>query len=732
MMKKFLQQLASFLNVFWVFLPGVIFIAIGYLTFCHSIEGKDVFLTAMGSRITIVFTILGFFFWVFVSWYTARIISYNHDRLYNSVPKGLYHAPRILGFLCFTVFSSAIAVDDTRLDNEKRDLLILALSILIYSISYPVFEKINRRVDRPNLVKYRNITWFIVIVLLTFSVYQNEKGIYLIAFSISQIAFLFLVITRRKISFTSKENTPKVFVLFTRITIAFRRFVIWLFTPTGIVQNTKDIRRFYETEKRIFVVFCIILFSSSLIYFSSILSLSFARFLTAVPIVMFSFGVLLAAGNVLTIISLKHRINFHFLFIMALVIVGFFNDPHTVVLTDKSVEEKQLIRPDARSYFVNWLNERKEAISDSTQETFPVYIVLADGGASRASFWTGSVLAKIETETHAKFSGHLFCLSGSSGGSIGNFIFWKTITDSSKYSMDEIQQYLSDDFLSFPLAHLLGPDLILPFFPKALLLDRADALETALINPRVESKFTNFLQQNFSSTFPNTPKNFMPPLLCINCTRMQDGAPAVIANFKIDTLHFGNRIDILSEINSNNDLSIASSLVLGSRFPYFCPAGRVGETYYVDGGYFDNSGVGVAHELIVNLQEMIQDSLKINPNHSLKKIRFHVIRVYNKGASFPSTDRVHPLVNDLSAPVKTILGSYRSHTGYSNLNLRNYLHQLYGSEDTYHDINLFRRNEKSHYPLNWAISKPSIDSMQIRLENHHVIQDLIRSINNTR
>jgi hypothetical protein len=172
--------------------------------------------------------------------------------------------------------------------------------------------------------------------------------------------------------------------------------------------------------------------------------------------------------------------------------------------------------------------------------------------------------------------------------------------------------------------------------------------------------------------------------------------------------------------------------VLGSRFPYFCPAGRVGETYYVDGGYFDNSGVGVAHELIVNLQEMIQDSLKINPNHSLKKIRFHVIRVYNKGASFPSTDRVHPLVNDLSAPVKTILGSYRSHTGYSNLNLKNYLHQLYGSEDTYHDINFFRRNEKSHYPLNWAISKPSIDSMQIRLENHQVIQDLIRSINNTR
>ncbi len=730
-MKKILQQLASFLNVFWVFLPGVLFIAIGYFAFCHSIEGKDVFLTAMGSRITIIFTLLGFFFWVFVSWYTARMISYNHDRLYTSVPKGLYHAPRILGFLCFTVFSSAIAVDETRLDNENKDLIILVISVLIYSVFYPVFEKINRSSDRIKLVKFRNIIWVIVIFMLTFSVYENQKGIYLIAITIFQIAFLFFVITRRKISFSSREKTHEFIVLFSRTIVVFRRFIIWLFTPPGIVKNPKDIGRFYETEKRIFVVFCVVLFLSFFVYCSSVFSLSFARFLTTVPIVMFSFGVLLAAGNILTIISLKHKINFHFLFILAIVIVGFFNDTHTVALTSKSVEEKQLIRPDARTYFVKWLNERVEAISDSTQDTFPVFIVLADGGASRSSFWTGSVLAKVEAETHGKFSSHLFCLSGSSGGSIGNLIFWKTIADSSEYSTHEIQKYLSEDFLSFPLAHLLGPDLILPFFPQALLQDRAEALETALIHPSEESRFSNFLQQNFSSTFPNEAKKFMPPLLCINSTRMQDGAPAVIANFKIDTLYFGNRIDVLGEINESNDLSIASSLVLGARFPYFCPAGRVGETYYVDGGYFDNSGVGVAHELIGNLQEMIQDSLKVNPNHSFKKIRFHVIRVYNKGASYANTNRVHPLVNDLNAPVKTLLGSYRSHTGYSNLNLKRYLLQIYSNEDTYHDINLFRRDEKSHYPLNWAISKQSIDSIQIRLENHQVIQELIRSINNT-
>ena len=66
-------------------------------------------------------------------------------------------------------------------------------------------------------------------------------------------------------------------------------------------------------------------------------------------------------------------------------------------------------------------------LQDDSIKKFPIFFVMANGGASRSGYWTASVLSKLEDETRGDFSKNLFCLSGASGGSIGNGTFFSLL-----------------------------------------------------------------------------------------------------------------------------------------------------------------------------------------------------------------------------------------------------------------------------------------------------------------
>jgi hypothetical protein len=343
---------------------------------------------------------------------------------------------------------------------------------------------------------------------------------------------------------------------------------------------------------------------------------------------------------------------------VAIIIAGLFNETHNVNLIPLKETNQYHARPSLRAHFNRWIEERKNQLEDSSQNNFPVYFVLADGGASRSAYWTASVLGKIQEESSGNFSKQLFCLSGASGGSLGNVSFYATLLNNSgKNTTKTVQDYLSNDFLSFPLVRLLGPDIILPLVPFHLLNDRAAALEKSFQSTKKENEITRLMNLPFSALQLHHDSSYALPLLFINCTRMQDGAPAVVSNINIEKNVFGKRIDVLKSLDSSQDLSVATAVALGARFPYFSPAGRIGDQYFVDGGYFDNSGAGVVHEMILDLQSMVMDSIKNNPEHPYRKIRFNVMHITNETENEKSIEKTHPLVNDLGAPVKTILGS---------------------------------------------------------------------------
>ena len=175
-------------------------------------------------------------------------------------------------------------------------------------------------------------------------------------------------------------------------------------------------------------------------------------------------------------------------------------------------------RPTLKSHFLSWIKEHNELLSDSTIEEFPVYFILADGGASRSAYWTASVLSKIETETNGAFSKNIYCLSGASGGSLGNITFYASKQLPLKSRTNEVQAYLSNDFLSFPLVRLLGPDLLLPLIPQGVVKDRAEALEKSLTNVPVGKEIGSFMNMDFSALVNNETTFQTNSVICINCT----------------------------------------------------------------------------------------------------------------------------------------------------------------------------------------------------------------------
>ena len=729
-LKKGLQQLAILLQLLWAFLPGILFILFAYIFFSSFVQGKDIILTGLKSRQTGLFFIIGLLFWVLITWYTSRLIAYNHDRLFQVARKGLYHTPRILGFACFTVIIIALNVLMPSESNNLKQWMIAGLSAIGYAVLHPLFEKIKNKSNRKTLILYRKGLCLLFVIIIGTMVLLNTVLACICLLPLLQAGYLFLVITRKKISEKgTRHNHISQQESLIRKKLTYHDLVVWIFTDKEGKRDELNKELMIQTEKNIFLWFNIFSFTAMLIYFTAVFSISFSRYITALPIILLSFGILLGAGNIITLFSLKQKINFHFLVLVAIVIAGLFNEPHYVNLLPLKASNQYSTRPSIRGHFNRWIEERSYQLKDSSLNHFPVYFVMADGGASRSAYWTASVLGKIQEESSGNFSKQLFCLSGTSGGSLGNISFYATLLEGSATNTNKtIQDYLSNDFLSFPLVRLLGPDIILPLVPFHLLHDRAAALEKSFQSTKKENEITRVMNMPFSALQLQHNSNYSLPLVFINCTRMQDGVPAVVSNINIEKNVFGKRIDVLESLDAKQDLSVAAAVALGARFPYFSPAGRMGDQYFVDGGYFDNSGAGVVHETILDLQSMIMDSIKNNPQHPYKKIRFNVLHITNETEMEKKISTTHPLINDLAAPVKTILGSYASQTDINNLRLYKYLLEIYKGDTTYRSINLYKKGEQDGYPMNWSISNQSLSRMNKRLATHEGIANIVQSI----
>jgi hypothetical protein len=732
-----LQRLATLVrNLFralWVFFPGILFLVLTLVIFWNLAQGKDIMVLATEHR--------GFFllfqsllsFLVLVSWYAARTVANAKKQSVYTAPdylqEGYYkHMPRFIGFTLFTIIMLAF-LQTPLFGNDIEGDSKLYVGLLIASIPYyfwmnKVFER-NFKTIRLNKLFF--VTMVILLAGSTLITASISRYSYLVVVMllVLQACFMILVVTRREVLEKEKKTGKKV------VSVTSRRFKLASFL--GIPPE----------EIRFHIGFFIISLLALGVYLACTLNVAFAVGLGTFPFMLLAFSVFMGFGFILAFISVRIGINIHLIFLLIVFIFGQWTERHHVALVQKkrTLKEGFAEKASVRDYFIQWVKDRDTLIRKSKE--FPVYFVLSDGGASRSGYWVASVLGKLEDTSQHNFSKHLFCLSGTSGGSLGNAAFYTLLRDAADRPDKSLlnnqsfyqagKEYLRSDFLTYTLSRMLGHDFFVAMLPFNTSGDRAKALTDALEQaPKDSVLLKNQLQVPLSelAVYKNRV-NTKLPILCVNTTRVQDGAPSVISTIAIDPLTFNNRIDVLARLTNNNDMKLSTAVVLGASFAYISPAGRIdglkflkkGPTafpfYFVDGGYVDNSGAGVVHEMIIKLNSL-RDSICASNNDTVlrsncQKISFYVMHISNGPEGDILLKKVNPFVNDLASPLQTMRGAFGVQTSINDSRLKNYLLGLYRNNLHYKPINLYRPQEPLKYPMNWVISGRTLDSMDQRL-----------------
>lgn len=770
MNQNWLQKFTLILRALWLLFPTYVFVILTWQCLWTLSQGKDIIIAAFEKeRIASIF-LLALVFFTLVVWYTGRILVYrkreiseemhsviaemnNKNKSDKKTPDELplylqiiYNLPRVFAFLIFSFVLIAFlklpqdSVFSFKPINTLWSYLLLLASIAEYVLLYQMAKKIRKKFVEPYIenekttgqqrdARKRINTWLyaiflgVLLLLLFLNALIKSNWLIFISVFILQLLFPFLVVLRRDRQSFSELPLSEPDISYSK----------WL--QQNKLRSTLLYRLMYHAnlpviERKFFIWFNVISLVGFLFYCAAILSFSFSKLIGPFPFVFLAFGVLSGFLGFFATASVITNINIHFFVFLLIGLVGMFTEPHQVNLVDTQIntERKFDARPSLANHFKTWIEKRRSDIEKDS--AYPIYFVLADGGASRSGYWAASVLSRLHDQSNGKFSRHLFCLSGASGGSVGNGAFFCMLLPSNKSSpsfQNVTTEYLRTDFLTFTLARMLGPDIARFIFPLPWVRDRATALEYAV---QKGGSFNNVLRENFSGTLsqyiPSRDSLIDVPILCINTTRMQDGQPGIITNIKPDSLIFGHRVDVLGILPPGKDMKLSTAVVMGARFPYVSPAGRIVEHrpgqknkkktrvhYFVDGGYFDNSGAGFVHEMIAELRRIIGDSLKKNQSHYLSHLRFYVIHAMNSPEGDPLLENVHPLQNDLMSPILTLLGSYTTQTSVNNQRLTKYLQEINTEissktnlrDTVYWKINLYANSRGVDYPMNWTISE---------------------------
>ncbi|WP_298257306.1 patatin-like phospholipase family protein [Bradyrhizobium sp.] len=391
--------------------------------------------------------------------------------------------------------------------------------------------------------------------------------------------------------------------------------------------------------------------------------------------------------------------------------------------------------------FEKWYGLRVDKDEDEyKRQSYPVYVVAAQGGGIYAAAQAVQFLTKLHT-TCQRFAQHLFAISGVSGGSVGA-AFYAALTDEFTATkkpcrsiaelglgkpetpqMERAQQSSFElvrndyDFLSPLVASALFPDFAQRFFwPAVPALSRARALEKS-----IEAAWADIATKKFDGTGANALKggilaswdpNGLKPALFFNTTEVGSGRRRIIAPFGFGP-EFRTDAQFLP-LTENYDVPVSVAAVASARFPWLTPAawfwanngsadpskGGPARFHVVDGGYFENSGVATAVEIINRLEHRAQQCCK--------NARFYLIVLtsgqYDNGNSDAFSEAVSPVV---------ALFNSRTARTYSTVDLatRDLGVVKRGAKDALGRINRVQKADFGKYviplPLGWRLSKMS-------------------------
>lgn len=286
-----------------------------------------------------------------------------------------------------------------------------------------------------------------------------------------------------------------------------------------------------------------------------------------------------------------------------------------------------------------WLAQRRA----SGHQNDPIYLVALSGGASRAAYWGAYTLAWLDDAQRTRgqpFLSNVYALSGVSGGSLGASSLVSALASSREGVLkgaavsagahalsDWMTSALTLDHLSPAIQSLLYIDVMGRLSPVALpVVDRSHALERTWEQDTVEvasarvrmgrQAITNWFRQPVESLYaadtsacsahgrsvdvaPCVP---LLPRLILNAASAKTGEPVLQTALALrHPLALHMRDPALGLMH----MTLSEAVHNSARFPYLSPAGQVrsadgrhGVDYWVDGGYFENSGTWALQVLL--------------------------------------------------------------------------------------------------------------------------------------
>jgi hypothetical protein len=256
-----------------------------------------------------------------------------------------------------------------------------------------------------------------------------------------------------------------------------------------------------------------------------------------------------------------------------------------------------------------WLEARRDQILASGDEKYPVFLVTARGGGLRAAYWTAASLGALQ-DANPEFAGHVFGISGVSGGSVGAAVFVALVQQSkgkTPRGAGRLQALGSDvlaaDFLSAPLAAMLTRDVARSLLRHEFLPGRGAVLEQAFEAAWHEAVGSNAFAGRFDDLWAGDEALQIPSLF-LNCTDADTGQRLVVSNIALE-----GDLDPKGDVRALLDgrtVRLSTAALLSARFPVVSPAGVVrpvggAPLRVVDGGYFDNSGAASAADALSGL-----------------------------------------------------------------------------------------------------------------------------------
>jgi hypothetical protein len=362
---------------------------------------------------------------------------------------------------------------------------------------------------------------------------------------------------------------------------------------------------------------------------------------------------------------------------------------------------------DASGAFQEWLGSRADrAYFTARKQPYPVIIVAAQGGGTYAAAQAALFLSRMQDRC-PNFSQHIFAISSVSGGTIGSAFFASLPSDVVKNQSwqecrfaetgmgpleSQARRFVGSDLLSSVIAAALFSDLLQRFLPFRIgSTDRGKALDRGL-----ELAWSNSEQTGSTSPFNQmflerwNPTSAAPALI-INTTDVGNGRRVLISPFAINPIRLSSDSQLswlyeTSEMREGlatssspvrkDDLRLSQAAGISARFPWLLPAAEVvrgKETLQlVDGGYFDNSGIESAFDLIEDLAEL--------PGFDQQNPEFRVHLVLFTGFQYDAPQGWRGL-GDLLTPVRALLSSRESRgaMSYNRLSLASYLGCLHPS-----------------------------------------------------